>query len=61
LFWKEKDGVERQVAAWDAATLARCLSRLMAAEQAVKRSGGVGPIAAEAELLALARQSARRA
>jgi DNA polymerase-3 subunit delta len=61
LFWKEKDGVQRQLASWDAATLARCLSRLMAAEQDVKRSGGVGPVAAEAELLALARQSARRA
>jgi DNA polymerase-3 subunit delta len=61
LFWKEKDGVERQLGAWDSATLARCLSRLMAAEREVKRSAGMGPIAAEAELLALARQSARRA
>ncbi len=61
LFWKEKDGVERQLGTWDSATLARCLSRLMAAEREVKRSGGVGPVAAEAELLALARQGARRA
>jgi DNA polymerase-3 subunit delta len=61
LFWKEKDGVERQLGTWHSATLARCLSRLVAAEREVKRSGGVGPVAAEAELLALARQGARRA
>lgn len=61
LFWKEKDGVERQLEAWDSATLSRCLSRLIAAEGEVKRGGGVGPVAAEAELLALARQGARRA
>ncbi len=53
--------MERQLGTWDSATLARCLSRLMAAEREVKRSGGVGPVAAEAELLALARQGARRA
>ena len=61
LFWKEKAGVERQLGSWDAVTLARCVSRLMAAERDVKRPGGVGPVAAEAELLALARQAGRRA
>jgi len=60
LFWKEKDGVGRQLASWDAAKLARCLSRLQAAERDVKRSAGLGPLAAEAELLAIARQAARR-
>lgn len=60
LFWKEKDAVERQLGSWDSATLARCLSRLTAAEREVKRSGGLGAVAAEAELLALARQGARR-
>jgi DNA polymerase-3 subunit delta len=60
LFWKEKDAVERQLGSWDAPTLARCLSRLTAAELEVKRSSGLGPLAAEAELLTLARQSARR-
>lgn len=59
LFWKEKDAVERQLGSWDAPTLARCLSRLNAAELEVKRSGGLGPLAAEAELLALTRQGAR--
>jgi DNA polymerase-3 subunit delta len=60
LFWKEKDAVERQLGSWDSPTLARCLSRLTIAEREVKRSGGIGPVAAEAELLALARQGARR-
>jgi DNA polymerase-3 subunit delta len=60
LFWKEKDAVERQLGSWDAPTLTRCLSRLTAAELEVKRSNGLGPLAAEAELLTLARQSARR-
>lgn len=60
LFWKEKDAVERQIGAWDAAQLSRCMSRLVAAEREVKRSGGLGPVAAEMELLAIARQSARR-
>jgi DNA polymerase III delta subunit len=60
LFWKEKEAVERQLGSWDAPKLARCLSRLTAAELEVKRSNGLGPLAAEAELLTLARQSARR-
>lgn len=60
LFWKEKDAVERQLGGWGSAALARCLSRLTAAEREVKRSAGLGPLAAEAELLAIARQAARR-
>jgi DNA polymerase-3 subunit delta len=61
IFWKEQEAVERQLGSWDAPGLARCLSRLTAAELEVKRSNGLGPLAAEAELLTLARQSARRA
>ena len=61
LFWKEKGSVEQQLGRWDAVTLARCLSRLQAAERDVKKSAGLGPLAAEAELLAIARQAKRRA
>lgn len=61
LFWKEKDFVERQLGSWDGASLARCLSRLVAAEREVKRSAGLGPIAAETALLAIARKGDRRA
>jgi DNA polymerase-3 subunit delta len=60
LFWKEKDAVARQLSNWPGERIARCLLRLNAAEGEVKRSGGVGPLAAEAELLAIARQAARR-
>ncbi len=60
LFWKEKDAVERQLGRWDAAILSRCLTRLQEAERAVKRSAGIGPLAAETELLAIARQASRR-
>lgn len=60
LFWKEKDSVERQLGRWDAAILSRCLTRLQEAERAVKKSAGIGPLAAETELLAIARQAARR-
>ncbi len=60
LFWKEKDAVARQLERWDSARLARCLSRLVAAEREVKRSAGLGPLAAEVELLTIAREAARR-
>lgn len=60
LFWKEKDAVSRQLERWDSARLARCLSRLVAAEREVKRSAGLGPLAAEAELLTIAREAGRR-
>lgn len=61
LFWKEKDSVERQLGRWNAATLARCLTRLQEAERAVKRSNGIGPLASDVELLAIARQASRLA
>ena len=59
LFWKEKDAVTRQIAAWPADRLARAVSRLLAAERDVKQSG-LGPVAADVELLAIARQASRR-
>lgn len=60
LFWKERDAVARQLERWDSARLARCLSRLVKAERDVKRSAGQGPLAAEVELLTIAREAARR-
>ncbi len=60
LFYKEKDAIERELSGWSSDRLARCLTRLVAAEQEVKRAGGVGPLAADAELLAIARQMVRR-
>jgi DNA polymerase III subunit delta len=59
LFWKEKDEVARQLGRWRAELLAKAMARLLEAERQVKASGGVGPLAAEAELFALCRQAAR--
>jgi DNA polymerase-3 subunit delta len=59
LFWKEKDNVERQVGRWRSDLLAKAMSRLLDAERQVKASGGIGPLAADAELFAICRQAAR--
>lgn len=59
LWSKEKDGVTRQLPGWPAAQLDRCVRRLLQAENDVKNSG-LGPAAADAELLAIARQARRR-
>jgi len=59
LFWKDKAIVQRQLGLWRSDRLATALSRLMAAERAVKSSGSLGAVAAEAELLAISRAAAR--
>ena len=59
LFWKDKATVQRQLGLWRSDRLAIALSRLMAAERAVKSSGSLGAVAAEAELLAISRAAAR--
>lgn len=59
LFWKEKDAVGAQLARWRGDLLAKAMSRLLEAERQVKAPGGVGPLAADEELLAICRQAAR--
>jgi DNA polymerase-3 subunit delta len=59
LFWKEKDEVGRQLGRWRSDLLAKAMARLVEAERQVKASGGVGPLAADAELFAICRQAAR--
>lgn len=59
VFWKEKDSVGAQLGRWRADLLARTVSRLVEAERQVKASGGLGPLAADEELLAICRQAAR--
>jgi len=59
LFWKEKPAVARQLGRWRADLLAKSLSRLVAAERALKASGGLGPVAVDEELFAICRQAAR--
>jgi DNA polymerase-3 subunit delta len=60
LFWKSRPIVTRQLGQWDGRALATAIERIGAAERAIKASGGIGPLAAEAELLAIGRAAARR-
>ena len=59
LFWKEKDAIGRQLGRWRSGLIAKAMSRLLEAERQVKAAGGVGPLAADEELLAICRQAAR--
>ena len=59
VFFKEQAAVQAEIGRWRAPTIAKAISRLIEAERQVMLPGGAGPIAAEAELLAIARQAAR--
>lgn len=59
IFFKEKDGIERQLRRWPAELIAKAMTRLSDAERQVKSSGAVGPVAADAELFAICRVAAR--
>jgi DNA polymerase-3 subunit delta len=59
IFFKEKDGVERQLRRWPADLIAKAMTRLSDAERQVKSAGALGPLAADAELFAICRQAAR--
>jgi DNA polymerase III subunit delta len=59
LFFKEKDSVERQLRRWRGDLIAKAMTRLAEAERQVKTAGGIGPVAADAELFAICRQAAR--
>jgi len=59
IFFKEKEGIDRQLRRWPAALIAKAMTRLAEAERQVKSAGAVGPVAADAELFAICRQAAR--
>jgi DNA polymerase-3 subunit delta len=59
IFWKEKGVITAALAQWPAPRIATALSRLLAAERAIKSSGSAGDILAETALLDLARRAAR--
>ena len=59
IFFREKDGIERQLRRWPSELIAKAMTRLSDAERQVKSAGAVGPIAADAELFAICRQAAR--
>lgn len=59
VFFKEKEGVARQLARWRPDLIAKASQRLLEAERAMKAPGAAGPVAAEAELFAICRQAGR--
>jgi DNA polymerase III subunit delta len=59
IFWKEKQGVERQLMKWESGRLAIAAQRLLNAERAIKSSASVGPILADVEMIAISRVAAR--
>ena len=59
IFFREKDGIERQLRRWPSELIAKAMTRLSDAERQVKSAGAVGPVAADAELFAICRQAAR--
>ena len=59
IFFKEKDGIERQLRRWPAGLIARAMTRLSDAERQVKSSGALGPVAADVELFAICRVASR--
>jgi DNA polymerase-3 subunit delta len=59
IFFKEKEGIERQLRRWPAELIAKAVTRLSDAERQVKSAGAVGSVAADSELFAICRQAAR--
>jgi DNA polymerase III subunit delta len=59
IFWKEKQGVERQLTHWDSRRLMTAAGRLLEAERAIKSSASAGPLLADVELIAISRVAAR--
>lgn len=60
LFYKEKPAIARQLQLWTSRRLALASSRALAAEEALKTTGGVGAASADELLFALAQAAARR-
>lgn len=60
VFWKDKPVIVAQLAQWRTPAIRNVLSRLLAAERAIKRSGSAGDVAVHQLLLGIATQAARR-
>lgn len=58
IFWKEKEAIATEVAAWSSDTIVAALGALLAAERAIKSRGSLGELAAHAALLDLVRRAA---
>ena len=60
VFFRDKPVMSRALDRWSAATIARAIDRLRAAERATVFGGDAGDVIAAEAMLAVARQSARR-
>lgn len=60
IFFKEQAAIQAELGRWRVDMLAKAVSRLIEAEKQIMLPGGPGPVAAEAELLTIARQAGRR-
>lgn len=60
LFGRNRTSAARQLARWNAAGLATAIERVARVERAIKSAHSVGPILADAELLAIGRAATRR-
>lgn len=58
IFWKEKDAVTAEVAAWTTPLLAQSLHEVLQAERAIKSAGSLGDGLADQLLLNMARRAA---
>ncbi|OSZ72117.1 hypothetical protein CAP39_01745 [Sphingomonas sp. IBVSS1] len=57
IFWKEKPVLTKALALWDQPRLAAAQADVLAAERAVKASGGLADLGAHARLLAITRRA----
>jgi len=58
VFWKEKDAVAAELAAWTTPALVAGLASVLAAERGIKAAGSYGETLADAALLELSRRAA---
>lgn len=59
VFFREKAATGRALRRWNATQIARAIDRVREAERAIMRSGTVGEVLAEAEMVTVARVAAR--
>lgn len=59
IFWKDKPTVSDELGIWKSDTLATAIDRMVSAERTLKSSGGAGLLAANDQILAVARQARR--
>jgi DNA polymerase-3 subunit delta len=61
IFFREKDAVIQSLARWSTPRLGEAMARVLAAERAIKASGGLADLGAHALLLTITRAAARGA